>query len=472
MVFYKLICIFAFCKAKKEMWNKPWKLKEGFAIGGGLVVAGLLLQWIAGPVAWSRFAFPVNVVTLVVFVLLAVLAYVFRGKVHAFRFMGTQWAAVPALAYVVALTVIMGLTKQMPDTSSVVAHHSAADVVGISRMLSFWPFVLVYVWMAFILALVTLHRLLHLHRGARQLLGRDLPFVLNHMGLLLAMLTATLGNADMKRLQMTITAEQPEWRAVDAENRVRELPLAIQLKKFHIDEYMPKLMLVNHRTGRPLGGEKPEMAQVEATGKKAHGEGSFKTIRLGDWRIEVKQFLDYAQPVMADSAVCYEAWNSVGATSAILVKATKESKNAQASPTTEPVEREGWLSCGSYMYPYQMLTLEDSISLVMPDREPRRFISRVEIMTKPGKHVEADILVNKPFSIDGWKIYQLDYDTQLGRWSDISVLELVRDPWLPYVYTGIIMMLAGAVFLFIGVKSAKPRVSEPDKEEERKEDTL
>ena len=457
------------------MWNKPWKLKEGFIIGGGLVAIGLLLQWIAGPVAWSRFAFPVNVVALVVFVLLAVLAYAFRGKVHAFRFMGTQWAAVPALAYAVVLTIIMGLTKQLPDTGDVVAHHSVADVVGISRMLSFWPFVLVYVWMAFILALVTIHRLLHLHRGARQLLTRDLPFMLNHLGLLVAMLTATLGNADMQRLQMTISADQPEWRAVDSGNRIHELPIAIQLKKFHIDEYLPKLMLVNNLTGRPLGGAKPEMAQVETTGTTAHGEGAYKTIRLGDWLIEVKQFLDYAQPVMMDSAVCYEAWNSVGATSAVLVKAKKVGNlknSAQASSAEEGVEREGWLSCGSYMYPYQMLTLDDNISLVMPDREPRRFISRVEIFTKSKKHVEADILVNKPFSFDGWKIYQSDYDTQLGRWSDISVLELVRDPWLPFVYAGIIMMLAGAVFLFIGGKPSKPRVSELDKEEERKEETL
>jgi hypothetical protein len=29
------------------------------------------------------------------------------------------------------------------------------------------------------------------------------------------------------------------------------------------------------------------------------------------------------------------------------------------------------------------------------------------------------------------------------------VLELVRDPWLPVVYTGIIMMLLGAVCMFV-----------------------
>ena len=29
----------------------------------------------------------------------------------------------------------------------------------------------------------------------------------------------------------------------------------------------------------------------------------------------------------------------------------------------------------------------------------------------------------------------------------VSILELVRDPWLPAVYTGIYMLIAGALFL-------------------------
>jgi hypothetical protein len=37
----------------------------------------------------------------------------------------------------------------------------------------------------------------------------------------------------------------------------------------------------------------------------------------------------------------------------------------------------------------------------------------------------------------------------MGAMSTTSILELVRDPWLPLVYTGIYMMLAGAVCMFI-----------------------
>ena len=39
-------------------------MTEGFLIGGGLVVAGLILQAAAGPVDWNLFAAPVNYISL------------------------------------------------------------------------------------------------------------------------------------------------------------------------------------------------------------------------------------------------------------------------------------------------------------------------------------------------------------------------------------------------------------------------
>lgn len=37
----------------------------------------------------------------------------------------------------------------------------------------------------------------------------------------------------------------------------------------------------------------------------------------------------------------------------------------------------------------------------------------------------------------------------MGKWSNVSVFELVTDPWLPIVYTGIFMLLIGAVGMFL-----------------------
>ena len=286
------------------MWNKPWSMKEGFLIGGGLMVIGLALELSVGPVVWDTFAWPVNGIVLGSFLALTAFIWLLREKFYAFQFMGSFKAAIPAMVYAVVLTIIMGLTRQQANGS------------WFNNMLSFWPFVLIYVLMALILGQVIIQRLTHLKSWKR-----DIPFLLNHLGLFLAMPTATLGNADMQRLKMVTTVGESEWRALTQEGFVKEMPLTIELKRFIMDTY--------------------------------------------------------------------------------------------------------------------------------DDGSPKRFASEIQIRTKSGKDIQTTVDVNKPAEVDGWKIYQYGYDTQMGAKSQISILELVSDPWLPLVYTGIYMMLAGALCMFV-----------------------
>ncbi|MBR5325535.1 MAG: cytochrome c biogenesis protein ResB [Prevotella sp.] len=285
------------------MWIKPWTMKEGSLIGGGLICAGLILELSVGPVVWEAFAWPVNGVVLAGFLAIIAAIFLLRNKIYACRFIGTYQAAIPTLVYAVGLTIIMGLTRQ------------TVNGTWLNNMLTFWPFVLIYVYMAVILGVVILRRL------------RDIPFLLNHLGLFLAMTTATLGNADMQRLKMITTVGESEWRALTQEGAVREMPLAIELKQFIMETY--------------------------------------------------------------------------------------------------------------------------------DDGSPKRFASEIQILTKSGKKIQATVDVNKPIEVDGWKIYQYGYDTQMGAMSQYSILELVSDPWLPLVYTGIYMMLAGAVCMFLKGKKVK-----------------
>ena len=71
------------------------------------------------------------------------------------------------------------------------------------------------------------------------------------------------------------------------------------------------------------------------------------------------------------------------------------------------------------------------------------------------KNIHTEIEVNKPFSIDGWKIYQLSYNEQMGKWSNLSIFEIVTDPWMPVVYVGIFMLLFGAVGMFLTASRKK-----------------
>ena len=286
------------------MWIKPWTFKEGCLIGAGLLFAGLALQLSVGPVAWDVFAWPANGIMMVGFLAIIALIFILRKKVYAFLFLGMYQAAIPAMVYAVVLTIIMGLTRQQ------------AGGTWLNDMLSFWPFVLIYVYIAVILGVIILRRLMHLNSWKR-----DVPFLLNHLGLFIALTTATLGNADMQRVKMITAIGEPEWRALEQGGAIKEMPIAIELKKFIMETY--------------------------------------------------------------------------------------------------------------------------------DDGSPKRFASEIQILTKTGKNIETTVDVNKPYEVDGWKIYQYGYDTQMGAQSQISILELVSDPWLPLVYTGIYMMLAGAVCMFV-----------------------
>ena len=297
------------------MWTKPYRMKEGFLIGGGLMIVGLLLQLSVGPVDWDMFRWPVNGFVLAGFLGIIALIFLLRKRVYGCRFIGTYQAAIPALVYVVVLTIVMGMTRQKSLTSPI-----EEGSWWINYMLNFWPFVLIYVYIAVILGQIILRRTFNFHFSVFNL-KRDIPFLLNHLGLFLAMTTATLGNADMQRLKMIAVKGESEWRALNPQQLIVEMPFKIELKEFVMETY--------------------------------------------------------------------------------------------------------------------------------DDGSPRRFASDIQILTKTGEDIRTTIEVNKPVEVDGWKIYQYGYDTQMGAMSQISILELVSDPWLPLVYTGIYMMLAGAVCMFI-----------------------
>ena len=147
---------------------------------------------------------------------------------------------------------------------------------------------------------------------------------------------------------------------------------------------------------------------------------------------------------MASDTTNYVAWGSSGAVTALLVE-------AQQMKGDEPIGKPlvGWVTCCSYLFPFQELKLTKDLSLVMARREPERYASRIHIYTKSQKNIVTTVEVNKPITVDGWKIYQLSYDEAMGRWSEPSTFELVKDPWLPAVYVGIYLLLAGAILTFI-----------------------
>ncbi len=406
------------------MFKKPWTIADGIFMGIGLIAAGLLLQLVLGPIVWSRLAWPANILLLAFFLLLIDVMFLLRKKVYAFSWMMHYQAAVSAIACALCMTVLMGLTVQTEE----------GGIPGLSQMVTFWPFVLVYTWLTLIAGLTTLNRI-------SRWSFREIPFILNHLGVFVALTCGALGSADLQQLQMTVQEGQAQWQAEDENGMPVEPGLAIELHDFTIDEYPPKLMLMDEAARQMVPAGNPASVVLE----DGVAEGT-----LEGWHIRVLERLDDAAAVPTPDGNDFEPWDDVGSTCAVRLAAEKDGKTV-----------EGWVSGGGHAFPSQALALGDGCSIVLPEREHRRYASDISVFAEDGKEVHGTVEVNKPLKINGWKIYQYSYDERLGKWSDISVFELVRDPWLPAVYAGIFMMLAGAVCLFL-LMAPKPLKKEVD----------
>ena len=212
--------------------------------------------------------------------------------------------------------------------------------------------------------------------------------------------------------------------AYDESQKIYQLPFSFQLVDFSIEMYNPKIALVDANTG-VIKHEKGKNLEIIDEGA---------VVELSSWTIKIDTLLKLAVPAGKNH---YWPLDTLGTTAAAYVTATsKENKTVS-----------GWIAAGSFRFPSKYMVLDEDNIVALTKPEPRKFSSNVNIKVsdKIANHV---IEVNLPHKIHGWKVYQMGYDTRMGQWSDLSVLEVVRDPWLPFVYTGFIMLIAGAMYLF------------------------
>lgn len=78
-------------------------------------------------------------------------------------------------------------------------------------------------------------------------------------------------------------------------------------------------------------------------------------------------------------------------------------------------------------------------------RRPKDFISKVTIL-KAGKEIlSRDIQVNAPLNFAGYNFFQSSYDSQDLSWSGLQV---VKDPGVPVIYAGFVLLILGLVMIF------------------------
>ena len=399
-------------KIQRNLWESPWGYIESFFIGFGLLLTGLFLEVFVTSDTVFTLKYPNNVMFLAAYILLLFVAYKWFSTSQLIRWLTKVPASISSISLVTFLVMIMGIIPQVPSNNNIINN------LGLNHITTNWAFILIIFQFLTCLGLISIKRIL-------QFKWENFGFILNHVGLFLALIAGILGTGDLQRLSLNVYENKPNWIATDAQRNEVELPFAIYLKDFLIEEYNPKLALVDNSTGSIAHNDGKNLYLVEK------GE----TYYFNDFEVKIEDFL----PNAIRFGMRYESVNEIGSPPAayITVKNTENDSIQNA-----------WISSGSFRYPYESLKISDTYSMVMTIPEVKKFSSDIDILTKEGERISTVLEVNKAFKYKGWKIYQLSYDDKMGKWSNLSVLELVKDPWLPLIYIGIFMMIAGAVYMF------------------------
>jgi len=395
---------------KKFIWQYPWGYAESFIIAITLMILGFALSYV-GENTVSFIQWPLNLYIGITIIILLLLIYFLFKKKSFVKWLSSTPAAISAICLYTFLVLLMGFVPQDSPEASGFIHK-----IGLSDIVSSHAFLFAQIYFLVILGIVTLRR-------SFPLKGKNIAFFLNHFGLWLTLFAASIGAGDLQRVTLTANKTDAVFYGVDQNGEtIHDLGIAIQLNEFLIEEYPPKAFIIDDKSGDILS------KQIFYLEKGNKGE-------IMNWEVEVTEFYEYGVSMGGEFHPVYD----IGAAPAAYL-ITKNKKTNEVN--------EGWISCGSFRFPGNFLQLSDGMLLVMADPEPKKYSSKVKIYTSSGDALETTIEVNKPVTVDGWKIYQLDYNHDMGKWSDISILELVKDPWISVVYFGIFMLIIGALYMF------------------------
>ena len=399
-------------KIQRNLWENPWGYAESFFIGFGLIITGFFIEAFVTTSNTITIQYPTNIFILLGYITLLFICFKWLNSSPLITWLTKVPASISSIVLVTIMVMIMGIIPQVPTQNKNI------NTLGLNHITTNWAFILILFQFLTCLGLISIKKLV-------QFRWANTGFILNHVGLFLALTAGVLGSGDLQRLTLNVYEGKPSLIATDVDRNQVELPFAVYLNDFLIEEYNPKLALVDNITGSISSND----------GKNLYIVKKGETLYFNNFEVKIDDYL----PNAIRFGMRYESVNEQGAPPAANITIKNIENNSI---------KKAWISSGSFRYPYESVKISEDYSLVMTIPEAKKFSSDIDILTKEGERIKTVLEVNKAFKYNGWKIYQLSYNDKMGKWSDLSVIELVKDPWLPLIYIGIFMMIAGAIYMF------------------------
>lgn len=398
-------------KQKTKLWKFPWGYRESFLVAFFLLLSGFLIELLIG--GGTRMpAWPVNIAIIIIFIIYFILIH-YLVKHPIVKWLSGTPAAIAAISTFTLMVLLLGFIPQTPSPTD----PSLLDSLGLTNVTSSWPYLMSALYLLVVLGFTIVRRF-------KSFSIKNIAFLLNHIGLWIVVVTASLGSSDMWRLSMSLETRHPAYTAFDNKGQGYNMGFGMILLDFNIEEYPPEVGLMHN---------KDHTLKLEKGGKLATVEEGSTDI-LDNFTLTFEKYIPSARKYSDN----YDTTSIPGGARAVYIIAKDESNGHTA---------EGWVCDGSFAVQANYLLLNEELSIAMTQLRPKKYSSDIRIYHSMDDYEDFYIEVNKPVSIDGWKIYQTGYDERMGRWSETSIIELVRDPWLPVVYIGIFMILFGTLYL-------------------------
>ena len=377
------------------------------------IVAGLAIEWLTSGSGISVPNWPVNFYFLVVLtVVIALVGLKFRDQ-PLVSWLGGIPVGLSLIIGLAMLSLIGGVIPQdaaKPD--------SLASLLRLNGMFSSWPFAFVTLLFLFNLGLSFVWKIVPFRVA-------NLQFILFHGGFWIALSCGLLGSSDLQRLVIPLYEGQESSVAYEMPSeRPVHVPYSIYLKEFKIDEYVPQFALYDPSTDKVIADKSKLLPEVKK-GARAEWPG-----------IASVTVLDYLPSAIPDSNGNLVPDQGKKGVSVAKVRIVADGKSYEEWITDGgPEIKPRFVPVGKYF-------------LGMMAGQPKAFRSDVMIRGASGERRTELLEVNKPIDFHGWKLYQMGYDEKAGRWSTMSLVEAVNDPWLPAVYCGFFMIMAGNLLYF------------------------
>jgi hypothetical protein len=396
----------------RQWFQSPWNFREAIIFTVLALLAGFVLQYAVSGAGIVIPEWPFNVMLLALFAAVVFgLGIAFR-KNPALSWFGDIPLGLCLILALAALSLIGGIVPQDPS-----AQQSMLTRLRLNQIFSGWPFAVIIILFLANLGLALVWKLIPFSM-------KNLQFILFHAGFWIALSCGIFGSSDLQRLVIFIEegkANHLGYR-MDSDTPV-SLPFSVFLHDFSLEEYSPQLFLYDPSSDRLI------MDRSQAVLDMRKGtSASWKGVD-----VLVLEYLPSALPGHDGTPLPADR--------------SKGIPFAKVRITIHGKQQETWISTGS-----PFLRPDDaqlgSLYLVMVPGTPKLFRSAVTLQDNTGRTEMANLQVNKPVGFGGWKLYQMGYDEKNGRWSRLSIIEAIRDPWLPAVYVGFFMLMAGNILFF------------------------